>query len=146
MSEFADNPGKASPQLLIPLRQPAPRGVHLSIVEVQTFAFIDTEDKDGTRRARSHAGKEFRRRQKATGQRYQHLKDSKSKKGIAAKPSAHARIGNPLTGSNSSQAMVLAAPLVLPTPVNMGNSVDPFSNFPAKLNSVKDLGLIHHCK
>jgi hypothetical protein len=111
--------------------RPKQTGPHKSRTATETnkFEFIDIEDKDGTRRAKSHAVKEFRRRKKAEGARFQRLKESSSRQLIAAAP----RSGHP--------AVPPPAITILDTSV-----VDPFNQFPTKLDSETDLGLIHHCK
>jgi hypothetical protein len=91
------------------------------------FEFIDIDDKDGARRAKSHVVKELKRRKKAEGARFQKLKESSSRQLIAAAPS-HAAVPPPAI-----------------TILDVGR-VDPFNQFPTKLNSEKDLGLVHHCK
>jgi hypothetical protein len=91
------------------------------------FEFINVDDKDGARRAKSHAVKEFKRRKKAEGTRFQKLKESSSRQLIAAAP---------------SHAAVLPPAITI---LDVGR-VDTFNQFPTKLNSGKDLGLVHHCK
>jgi hypothetical protein len=105
------------------------RSPHRSKIAQQAnkFEFIDIDDKNGTRRAKSHAVKEFKRRKKAEGARFQRLKESSSRQLIAAAPS-HAAVPPPAI-----------------TILDVGR-VDPFNQFPTKLNSEKDLGLVHHCK
>ena len=96
-------------------------------LEANKFEFIDIEDKDGTRRAKSYAVKEFKRRKKAEGARFQRLKESSTRQLIAAAPT-HPAVPPPAI-----------------TILDVGR-VDPFNQFPTKLDSEKDLGLVHHCK
>jgi hypothetical protein len=98
-------------------------------IEANKFEFINIDDKDGMRRAKSHAVKEFKRRKKAEGARFQRLKESSSRQLIAAAP------------ANNT-----AVPLPAITIFDIGRVVDPFNQFPTKLDSEKDLGLVHHCK
>jgi hypothetical protein len=126
-SNSDDNPGNGtSPSLAYRSKE---RGPHRSKIAQQAnrFEFIHIDDKNGARRAKSHAVKEFKRRKKAEGARFQKLKESSSRQLIAAAP-AHA---------------VIPPPVI--TILDVGR-VDPFNQFPTKLNSEKDLGLVHHCK
>jgi hypothetical protein len=121
-----DSGDGTSPSLSYPSKQTSPHKPKISH-EANKFEFIDIDDKDGTRRAKSHAVKEFKRRKKAEGARFQRLKESSSRQLIAAAP-----------------ANVVPPPAI--TILDVGRVVDPFNQFPTKLDSEKDLGLVHHCK
>lgn len=141
MDESSDYRGHTGSELSVYSEQPGPYKSQVSI-EVRSFEFINSEDKDGTRRAKSHAVKDFKRRQKAEGARFQRLRQSGKKKAIAANPL-------PNSGEGISYDQVRSSPpVILPSPTLAlagESSVDPFSHFPIQLNSSKDLGLIHHC-
>jgi hypothetical protein len=122
-----DSGGETSPRLSYRLKQPSPHKSTISL-EANKFEFIDIDDKDGTRRAKSHAVKEFKRRKKAEGARFQRLKEISRRQLIAVAP------------ANT------AVPPPAITILNIGRVVDPFNQFPTKLDSEKDLGLVHHCK
>ncbi|KAG4432121.1 hypothetical protein IFR05_012395 [Cadophora sp. M221] len=140
MDESSDYRGHTGSELSVYSEQPGPYKSQVSI-EVRSFEFINSEDKDGTRRAKSHAVKDFKRRQKAEGARFQRLRESGKKKAIAANPP-------PKSGEDISYDQVRSSPpVVVPSPTLAlagESSVDPFSHFPIQLNSSKDLGLIHH--
>jgi len=115
-----DSGDGTSPSLSYRLKLTSPHKSKISL-ETNKFEFIDIDDKDGTRRAKSHAVKEFKRRKKAEGARFQKRKESSSRQLIAAAP-----------------------PPPAITILDIGRVVDPFNQFPAKLDSEKDLGLVHH--
>ena len=96
-------------------------------IEIHAFEFINVEDKDGTRRAKSHAAKQHRRRKKAEGLRLQRLKGNSSRRLVAATPATHFEHPPGLSMLYIGQ-------------------IDPFHLFPTKLESEEDLGLVHHCK
>lgn len=98
-------------------------------VETATFQFINVKEKDSTRRAKSHAAKDFRARQKNERNRFQKLKEHSCRKLIApALPVSHKR----------------EAPSPTDTPLDY-NQVDPFNLFPTRLRCNEDLALINHC-
>jgi hypothetical protein len=98
----------------------------------RAFEFINVNDKDGSRRAKSHAVKDSRRRQKiAESTRLQKLKEQCAQKIIAAGP-----------------VQVVETPARLP-PVSITYldrpKLDPFNILPAKLNCHRDMALVHSC-
>jgi hypothetical protein len=123
-----DSGDGTSPSLSYRSKQTSPHRSKIA-QEANKFEFIDIDDKDGTRRAKSHAVKEFKRRKKAEGARFQRLKESSSRQLIAAAP--------------ANTAVPPPAITILDV---VGRVVDPFNQFPTKLDSEKDLGLVHHCK
>jgi hypothetical protein len=124
-----DSGDGASPSLSYHSKQTSPHKPKISL-EANKFEFIDIDDKDGTRRAKSHAVKEFKRRKKAEGARFQRLKESSSRQLIAA----------------AAPANTAVPPSAITMLDVVGRVVDPFNQFPTKLDSEKDLGLVHHCK
>ncbi|PVH82311.1 hypothetical protein DL98DRAFT_143460 [Cadophora sp. DSE1049] len=144
MDDSSDYTSQTGSELSVHSKQPGPGGPYKSQVsiEVRSFEFINSEDKDGTRRAKSHAVKDFKRRQKAEGVRFQRLRESGKKKAIAANPPPRR-----IEESSSYPRDRSSPPVLVPSPAlafASASSVDPFSHFPVQLNSTKDLGLIHH--
>ena len=112
-------------------------------IDVQAFEFISNEDKDGARRARSHAVKRFRRQQTLEKAEYQIMKQKSSGRNIGARPSQSVvkvphQVCAPTSGST---------PPCLGSGLSLleGGSVDPFHSFPIQLESPRDVGLVHYC-
>ena len=111
--------------------------------DVRAFEFISNEDEDGTRRAKSHAIKDFRRRQRLEWAGYQLKKQNSSRKKIVARspPSV-------VDGTCRDRAR---RPTIGTTPPFPGSGLskiggfDPFNSLPVQLDSPKDLGLVHYC-
>ncbi len=146
-SDSLEYSGPTGSEVAVRANRPIPFRSQQVSIELRSFEFINNEDKDGTRRAKSHAVKDFKRRQRAEGARYQRLRDSGSKKIIAANPHPSIRPGERLSHAQTREKSTPA--VAAPSPVLLhvtGTMVDPFSQFPIQLNSNKDLGLIHHCR
>lgn len=108
-----------------------------------TFEFIDVEDKDARRKARSHVIREAKQRQKLETLRFQKNKEG-TKRSLAPAVS-RTKVLQPVLQETS----VVAAKAVnfLPSiSTVLEGLIDPFNQFPVKLTSGKDLGLVDHCK
>jgi len=106
---------------------------------IQKFEFINNKDADSTRRAKSHATKDFKRRQKAESVRYLKLKDGAKKRIASAPPSPDLDFEEEnLECQRSSVHRRLETVL--------DGSTDPFNLFPVKLHSHNDRSLVQHCK
>jgi hypothetical protein len=99
------------------------------------FTWINVEDQDATRRVKSLAIRDYRRKQKVEAAKYQNRKKSAVQRTI-------------LSAAHSTKTQELARNFE-PVPVlvrQVGNNIDPFNLFPAELNSHRDRSLAHHCK
>ncbi|KAH9215869.1 fungal-specific transcription factor domain-containing protein [Leptodontidium sp. 2 PMI_412] len=106
-----------------------------------TFEFIDVEDKDARRKARSHVIREAKQRQKLETLRFQKNKEG-TKRSLAPAVS-RTKVLQPVLQETS----VVAAKAVnfLPSiSTVLEGLIDPFNQFPVKLTSGKDLGLVDH--
>lgn len=106
---------------------------------IQTFEFINNKDADSTRRAKSHATKDFKRRQKAESVRYFKLKDGVKKRIASAPPSPDLDFEEANLGCQCSSVYRRLETV-------LDGSADPFNLFPVKLNSDNDRSLVQHCK
>jgi len=124
-----------------------------------SYAWIDVEDKDARRKARSHVIREAKHRQELETFRHQKLKEG-SKRHIASagaktKILQHVEQQVELVELQAEQneeqleinALVSNANNYLPSiKTVLEGLVDPFDQFPVKLTSPRDLGLVDHCK
>ncbi|PVH77910.1 hypothetical protein DL98DRAFT_573470 [Cadophora sp. DSE1049] len=111
-----------------------------------TFEFIDVGDKDARRKARSHVIREAKQRQKLETLRYQKNREG-SKRSLApavirTKP---VQPNEEETTQNQNSLVAKNAVNFLPS-INtvLEGLIDPFNQFPVKLTSGKDLGLVDH--
>ena len=113
-----------------------------------TFEFIDVEDKDARRKARSHVIREAKQRQKLETLRYHKNREGNKRSLAPAVISTKTVQSNEVEITpNQNQLLVKNAVSFLPS-INtvLEGLVDPFNQFPVKLTSGKDLGLVDHCK
>ena len=112
-----------------------------------TFEFIDVEDKDARRKARSHVIREAKQRQKLETLRYHKNREGIKRSLAPAVISAKVVQSDEETTRNQSQLLAKNGVNFLPS-INtvLEGLVDPFNQFPVKLTSGKDLGLVDHCK
>lgn len=107
------------------------------------FEFIDVEDKDARRKARSHVIREAKLRQKLETLRFQKSKEG-SKRSLAPAMSEREDLLTRQPGVKNGTAN----PAHFLPSINsvIQGLVDPFNHFPVKLSSANDLGLVDHCE
>jgi hypothetical protein len=124
-----------------------------------TFEWIDVEDKDARRKARSHVIRESKHRQKTEALRNQKLKEGnkrqlapaevKIKSSQQASPQNETSIVASQQGTPREEMNIVAvnAHDYLPSVRNvLQGLIDPFNQMPAESMSSQDLGLVDHCK
>ncbi len=109
-----------------------------------SYEWIDVEDKDARRKARSHVIREAKQRQKLDTLRNQKIREG-SKRPIApaevkAKISQQTQQHGPIILGRTSQNYLPSIRTILE------GLIDPFNQFSTNMASSKDLGLVDHCK
>lgn len=111
-----------------------------------SFEWINVEDKDARRKARSHVIRESKHRQKLEKTlRNQRLKDGGQRQLACAaiEPKSYeqgiSKETIALAGSDTRNYLPSVRTV-------LEGLVDPFNQMPAKLMTAKDLGLVDHCK
>lgn len=109
-----------------------------------SYEWIDVKDKDARRKARSHVIRESKHRQKLDTLRNQKIKEG-SKRPLAP---ADAKTKTPQQGHQMELSILAShAHNYLPSVRTvLEGLIDPFNQFPIKLTSARDLGLVDHCK
>jgi hypothetical protein len=108
---------------------------------VHNFKFIVNGDRESTRKAKSHAIKDFKRKQKAQSSRFLERKYG-AKTHIAAAPPRSHRQGS--VKEEDLDSHCISAPLKIST--YLDGEIDPFNLFPVRLISDADKGLVQHCE